>query len=50
MRWIVAAACLAFAGCFTPEINVESTSPWEGHYYSFEMLKIKISDQILEND
>lgn len=50
MKWIVAAACLAFAGCFTPEINVESTSPWEGHYYSFEMLRVKISDQKLEDD
>ena len=44
MRWIVAVICLAFIGCFTPEINVETTSVWEGHYYSFEMLKMKISD------
>ena len=47
MRIAVIIACLILAGCIT-EPKVETTEPWEGHYYSFDELKSKIEGQQLE--
>ena len=47
MRTLAIAACLFLAGCIT-EPKIETTSPWEGHYYSFDELKSKIENQQLE--
>ena len=38
-----------FAGCFT-EPKIESTKPWEGHYYSFKDLEKNISTAALDED
>lgn len=43
MRITVIIACLMLAGCIT-EPKVETTEPWEGHYYSFDELKSKTED------
>lgn len=40
MRFLAILACVLLAGCLT-EPKIETTSPWEGHYYSFEELKNK---------
>ena len=47
MRIIVAIACMLLVGCIT-EPKIETTSPWEGHYYSFDELKSKTEGQQLE--
>ena len=47
MKIIVTASCLFLVGCIT-EPKIETTSPWEGHYYSFDELKSKVENQQLE--
>lgn len=47
MRLAVIAACMFLVGCIT-EPKIETTLPWEGHYYSFEELKSKTEGQTLE--
>ena len=47
MRIIVLAICLLLTGCII-EPKIETTSPWEGHYYSFDELKSKVENQKLE--
>ena len=47
MRFIVITVCLLLAGCMT-EPKIETTLPWEGHYYSFEEMKNKTEGQALE--
>jgi len=46
MRIAVIITCLILAGCIT-EHKVETTEPWEGHYYSFDELKSKTEGQQL---
>ena len=43
MKIIVTASCLFLVGCIT-EPKIETTSPWEGHYYSFDELKSKVEN------
>ena len=43
MRIIVLAICLLLAGCII-EPKIETTLPWEGHYYSFDELKSKVEN------
>lgn len=47
MKITVLAMCLLLAGCMT-EPKIETTSSWEGHYYSFDEIKSKIENQQLE--
>lgn len=47
MKTLTIASCLFLIGCIT-EPKIETTSSWEGHYYSFDELKNKIEDQVLE--
>ena len=47
MRVVAVIMCLMLVGCIT-EPKVETTEPWEGHYYSFDELKSKIEGQQLE--
>lgn len=46
MKVAMIAACISLAGCMS-EPKVETTLPWEGHYYSFEELKSKTEGQSL---
>ena len=41
MKTLAIASCLFLIGCIT-EPKIETTSSWEGHYYSFDELKNKI--------
>jgi len=43
MKITVLAMCLLLAGCMT-EPKIETTSSWEGHYYSFDEIKSKIEN------
>lgn len=41
---------IVLCGCMTPDPKVESTKPWEGHYYSVDEFKGKTSDIELDNN
>lgn len=41
--------CLALAGCMSQEPVVETTEPWEGHYYSFKELEKPVEGQKLKD-
>lgn len=43
----IAALSFMLAGCMTTP-RIETTEPWEGHYFSFDDLKTKTENQQLK--
>lgn len=44
---VIAALSLMLTGCITTP-QIETTEPWEGHYFSFDELKTKTDGQQLK--